>query len=850
MMEDEFMSMTDRDLYRQGLSTTTRGALPTLPLSKLVAESAQRSLWSPQSDDRSIREDDWYPQKEDLSFQEDGRFAFDLPHSEYERALMRPYAGPKNRAATTLSTQFDLTDPPNTTSHGEPGALHSIITYKAEGISDTSQSSGSSSLTCPRGCRNNFRRPGDLRLHMRSHEGPFLFCSHPGCTMKFYRRDKLSYHLRTMHTTLAPGPVTEYTHNTELESEVEVPETDSGETHWDHIPYEDLRSLSFSTSSKSSYARSVFSDASLGSSDTDLSKHSGYSTVQIKRATKELISILQDNAVLTLLYESGIAHPNIGPQVLERKLRYFFKEYADLLSRVAVGSTLKSLASQLVRVKARAVARSIMQHHVAESSNMRQILAPDLEPSSQGESDSSSIDEQGFEDIVAFRNFLLEGEPFRELHVKIRSFVEFQDTKSQISEGNVMTSLEHAEFEVSHVKTEKSGTEAPTDIHKDCHTHTTTEKGRDGRLWSGLNVSRRLQTMAECVREVGASMTIALGLIEPIKQSGTTRIRWECRCGETFFDDVREIREGGIAMLVEEMRRTGIKVAATSRSQGPTKTTFNFTTPSFARNMAQKISAAFRKSPASQSLPFSTPQVGVSTASSPPSQQTLQMMTCTKTGQYGYHLDQDEIHDVSTDQELFEFIKKQLSRRRGHLLNFFSWTCLQEVYFRKFNYWGSSAEISVLGPTCPTHHTCDCIPPVTMVEPEPGAEYRCTPAGPLKTCPPIASHLLMHWLDRPGCITQGQTWVLAQLPKRNCGELQAKVNERTEGWGLVLKEGPNIRMVTGIVFSIVIISVPFVVLWSCLKHSIQDGFSVGQYMIAAALALPAVLVLNHVQGGA
>ncbi|EAT88389.1 hypothetical protein SNOG_04629 [Parastagonospora nodorum SN15] len=283
--------------------------------------------------------------------------------------------------------------------------------------------------------------------------------------------------------------------------------------------------------------------------------------------------------------------------------------------------------------------------------------------------------------------------------------------------------------------------------------------------------------MAECVREVGASMTIALGLIEPIKQSGTTRIRWECRCGETFFDDVREIREGGIAMLVEEMRRTGIKVAATSRSQGPTKTTFNFTTPSFARNMAQKISAAFRKSPASQSLPFSTPQVGVSTASSPPSQQTLQMMTCTKTGQYGYHLDQDEIHDVSTDQELFEFIKKQLSRRRGHLLNFFSWTCLQEVYFRK-------------------------------------------------------------------------TWVLAQLPKRNCGELQAKVNERTEGWGLVLKEGPNIRMVTGIVFSIVIISVPFVVLWSCLKHSIQDGFSVGQYMIAAALALPAVLVLNHVQGGA
>jgi hypothetical protein len=107
----------------------------------------------------------------------------------------------------------------------------------------------------------------------------------------------------------------------------------------------------------------------------------------------------------------------------------------------------------------------------------------------------------------------------------------------------------------------------------------------------------------------------------------------------------------------------------------------------------------------------------------------------------------------------------------------------------------------------------------------------------------------MHWLDRPECILKGQTLVLEQLPKRNCGELEAKVNKRVEGWGILLKEGLNSRKVNGIVFSIVVISLIFVILWSWLKENIQEGFGVGQYIIAAALAIPAVLVLSRVGGG-
>jgi hypothetical protein len=138
-------------------------------------------------------------------------------------------------------------------------------------------------------------------------------------------------------------------------------------------------------------------------------------------------------------------------------------------------------------------------------------------------------------------------------------------------------------------------------------------------------------------------------------------------------------------MLVEEMHRTGVKVVATSQNQDSTNRAFTFAIPDFARNTIRKASAAFRRFTSSQSLPQFTTQ-GAPATRSPASQQTLHMMTCTKTGQHGYQIYQDEVHDIRTDQELFKFMKKQLAQRRGRLLSFFSWTCLQEVYFRKVSH--------------------------------------------------------------------------------------------------------------------------------------------------------------------
>jgi hypothetical protein len=95
----------------------------------------------------------------------------------------------------------------------------------------------------------------------------------------------------------------------------------------------------------------------------------------------------------------------------------------------------------------------------------------------------------------------------------------------------------------------------------------------------------------------------------------------------------------------------------------------------------------------------------------------------------------------------------------------------------------------------------------------------------------------MHMLTSPECnINDKQTWVLAQLPKRR-GQLDVQVNNHADGWGLHFKEGLDGRILLGMVVIGIATSLLFSVLWSTLGSGIQDGFSVGSYMIAVVAAL-------------
>jgi ankyrin repeat protein len=208
------------------------------------------------------------------------------------------------------------------------------------------------------------------------------------------------------------------------EPSVHAPQT--FEISWNHVASVQFGQVdSFDGSSNSSsYARSVFSTASLASSATDLSRNSGYSAVQIARATKELIRILQDDENLVPLYKRAINDVLIGPARLERNLRRIFKNYAEHLSELA-GDRLEYLASRLVRLKAKFVAQSIMEKYDAERPvhRNRSSWIQDEEQSSDEEAEAQAVDENEFHDLDSFRYFLVSSEAFGMLHTQMRSFV-------------------------------------------------------------------------------------------------------------------------------------------------------------------------------------------------------------------------------------------------------------------------------------------------------------------------------------------------------------------------------------------------------------------------------------------
>jgi hypothetical protein len=71
-------------------------------------------------------------------------------------------------------------------------------------IANPSQPSIQSPLTCPHGCRGSFNRPGEYRRHMGKHRGHTLMCPQSGCGKTFYRKDKVTDHLRQFHKITLP----------------------------------------------------------------------------------------------------------------------------------------------------------------------------------------------------------------------------------------------------------------------------------------------------------------------------------------------------------------------------------------------------------------------------------------------------------------------------------------------------------------------------------------------------------------------------------------------------------------------------------------------------------------------
>jgi hypothetical protein len=269
-------------------------------------------------------------------------------------------------------------------------------------------------------------------------------------------------------------------------------------------------------------------------------------------------------------------------------------------------------------------------------------------------------------------------------------------------------------------------------------------------------------------------------------------------------------------------RSTSSKVVATVYNQGAFSQRYTFKAPSWIQATMRRISTVAGSVKASTGLPQHRSSDHTSTCASSTTYtaqplQSLHLMACVQRGRYRKTVHQDRIDDISTDRALFCFMQKQLERHRGRIRKIFSLKCVQGMYFVKVGIYPipkvaitddglkfrlracGSAEVRNHEPCCTSSHpkTCECIPPAPKVEPSPDAEYRCTPAGPLDTWPPVLSEELMHMLTSPQCIDAKETYVLAQLPKRTKGQLQGTIGRPAEGWGIHFQEGWDFDLLIG-----------------------------------------------------
>ena len=89
-------------------------------------------------------------------------------------------------------------------------------------------------------------------------------------------------------------------------------------------------------------------------------------------------------------------------------------------------------------------------------------------------------------------------------------------------------------------------------------------------------------------------------------------------------------------------------------------------------------------------------------------------------------------------------------------------------------------------------------------------------------------------LSSPQCISEHETWVLEQLPKRTAGELLERAGPPVEGWGIYHQEGIDFDMIITVVFVVFLLaSLIFAILWTKFEMDIQGAFGVSSYMITA-----------------
>lgn len=204
------------------------------------------------------------------------------------------------------------------------------------------------------------------------------------------------------------------------------------------------------------------------------------------------------------------------------------------------------------------------------------------------------------------------------------------------------------------------------------------------------------------VREVCNSVLVATGCLEPPLEPDFVRLRWQCvsmrlersllctlltscqRCGDSLFGDVTEYQPGGIKTLKENMERsTGARVTTTAYRSSKANQNYSFRLPSWLKRIANILSARPSQSPGlSGGLPrHNTGSMAANSSSA--TQSVLHLLACIHRNQRRKCLVQDRLDAVTTDRELFHFMRNQIKRSRSAFRSLITMRDIQGMFFVK-----------------------------------------------------------------------------------------------------------------------------------------------------------------------
>jgi hypothetical protein len=302
-----------------------------------------------------------------------------------------------------------------------------------------------------------------------------------------------------------------------------------------------------------------------------------------------------------------------------------------------------------------------------------------------------------------------------------------------------------------------------------------------------------------------------------------------------------------VAELANRMERSsGLKVTASPYRQYTGSQQYIMARPArWLKNGVAKVASVFTNSSKTppglpQHSASCVPAVGTTSAQNTPHQHVLHLMACMHRDSIRKYVQQDRIEHITTDRELLYFMRKSRVRRHRSILRLFSLKRVEGIYFVKF--WlpiGGSADVRYHNQCS---DSCDCIPPLAKVEPPATAEYRCSPIPP-KTRPPIPPEYLSMLFYSPFEAAENDTWVLKQLPKRTCGQLQGVPGQPAEGWGIYYHEGWDRQLITLTIFIILVLAtLLFGVLWLKYQLDVQGAFGVSAWAATLGGILITLLV--------